>query len=178
MCLVSPETATASALTGVITDPRTLGIPYPRIADPDDPIINRAMFMPPLPLDEALHVDLVKGPNIASLPNFEPLPNEIEVSVLLKVTDNISTDEIMPPGFRVLPFRSNIPRIAEFSFDRLDPTYAARAKHVKDHVVVGGSNYGQDSSREHAAARPEVNAQGSNFRAAVNGGGNFNIEVP
>ena len=155
VCLVSPETATASALTGVITDPRTLGIPYPRIADPDHPIINRAMFMPPLPHEEALHVDLVKGPNIASLPNFEPLPDEIEVPVLLKVANDISTDEIMPPGLRVLPFRSNIPRIAEFSFDRLDPTYATRAKQVPGHVVVGGSNYGQGSSREHAALGPQ-----------------------
>ncbi len=155
VCLVSPETATASALTGVITDPRTLGIPYPRIADPDNPIINREMFMPPLPLEAALQVDLVKGPNIASLPTFEPLPDEIEVPVLLKVADNISTDEIMPPGLRVLPFRSNIPKIAEFSFDRLDPTYATRAKQVKGHVVVGGSNYGQGSSREHAALGPQ-----------------------
>ncbi len=155
VCLVSPETATASALTGVITDPRTLGIPYPRIADPDHPILNREMFMSPLPLEEALQVDLVKGPNIASLPTFEPLPDEIEVPILLKVADNISTDEIMPPGLRVLPFRSNIPKIAEFSFDRLDPTYAARAKHVKGHIVVGGSNYGQGSSREHAALGPQ-----------------------
>ena len=155
VCLVSPETATASALTGVITDPRTLGVPYPRIVDPDNPIINREMFMPPLPPEEALQVTIEKGPNIASLPTFEPLPDEIEVPVLLKVTDDISTDEIMPPGLRVLPFRSNIPRIAEFSFDRLDPTYAARARQVKGHVVVGGSNYGQGSSREHAALGPQ-----------------------
>jgi aconitate hydratase len=113
------------------------------------------MFMPPLPLEEALHVDLVKGPNIASLPNFAPLPDEIEVPVLLKAADDVSTDEIMPPGLRVLPFRSNIPKIAEFSFDRLDPTYAARAKQVTGHVVVGGSNYGQGSSREHAALGPQ-----------------------
>jgi len=154
VCLVSPETATASALTGVITDPRTLGIPYARIADPDNPIINREMFMPPLPLEAALQVALVKGPNIASLPNFAPLPDEIEVPVLLKVADDISTDEIMPPGLRVLPFRSNIPRIAEFSFDMLDPSYALRAKQVPGHIVVGGNNYGQGSSREHAALGP------------------------
>lgn len=154
VCLVSPETATASALTGMITDPRTLGIPYPHIVDPDDPIINREMFVSPLPLAAALQVGLVKGPNIASLPTFEPLPDLIEVPVLLKVADDISTDEIMPPGLRVLPFRSNIPKIAEFSFDRLDPTYAARARQVKGHAVVGGSNYGQGSSREHAALGP------------------------
>jgi aconitate hydratase len=155
VCLVSPETATASALTGVITDPRTLGMPYPHIVDPDHPILNRAMFMAPLPLEDALQVDLVKGPNIASLPTFEPLPDEIEVPVLLKVANDISTDEIMPPGLRVLPFRSNIPKIAEFSFDRLDPTYAERARQVRGHVVVGGSNYGQGSSREHAALGPQ-----------------------
>ncbi len=155
VCLVSPETATASALTGVITDPRTLGIPYPRIADPDDPIINREMFVSPLPLEAALQVALVKGPNIASLPTFEPLPDEIEAPVLLKVADDVSTDDIMPAGARVLPFRSNIPKIAEFSFDMLDPTYAARARQVKGHVVVGGCNYGQGSSREHAALGPQ-----------------------
>ena len=155
VCLVSPETATASALTGVITDPRTLGIPYQRIADPDDPIINREMFVPPLPREMALQVDLVKGPNIASLPTFEPLPDSIEVPVLLKVANDVSTDDIMPAGTRVLPFRSNIPKIAEFSFDMLDPTYAARAKQVRGHVVVGGSNYGQGSSREHAALGPQ-----------------------
>ena len=155
VCLVSPETATASALTGVITDPRTLNIPYPRIADPDHPIINRSMFMKPLPLEEAMKVELVKGPNIASLPNFEPFPDEIQVAVLLKTSNDVSTDEIMPPGLRVLPFRSNIPAIAEFSFDRIDPTYATRSKQVPGHIVVGGSNYGQGSSREHAALGPQ-----------------------
>lgn len=155
VCLVSPETATASALTGVITDPRTLGIPYPRVADPDNPIINRDLFVPPLPRDAALQVTLEKGPNIASLPTFAPLPDSMEVPVLLKVGDDISTDEIMPAGVRVLPFRSNIPRIAEFSFDIIDPTYATRAKQVNGHVVVGGSNYGQGSSREHAALGPQ-----------------------
>jgi len=155
VCLVSPETATASALTGVVTDPRTLGIAYPRIADPDQPVINREMFMPPLPLQAALQVTLVKGPNIASLPDFQPLPDEIEVPVLLKVGNDISTDEIVPPGLRVLPFRSNIPRIAEFSFDRLDPSYASRAKQVPGHIVLGGDSYGQGSSREHAALGPQ-----------------------
>ena len=155
VCLVSPETATASALTGVITDPRALNIPYPRIADPDHPIINRTMFMEPLPLEEAMKVELVKGPNIASLPNFEPFPDEIQVAVLLKTANDVSTDEIMPPGLRVLPFRSNIPAIAEFSFDRIDPTYATRSKQVPGHIVVGGSNYGQGSSREHAALGPQ-----------------------
>ena len=155
VCLVSPETATASALTGVITDPRTLSIPYPRIADPDHPIINRSMFMEPLSPEVALKIELVKGPNIVSLPNFEPFPDEIQVAVLLKMANDVSTDEIMPPGLRVLPFRSNIPAIAEFSFDRIDPTYATRSKQVPGHIVVGGNNYGQGSSREHAALGPQ-----------------------
>ncbi len=155
VCLVSPETATASALTGVITDPRSLGIDYPRIADPDDPIVNRGMFVPPLPRKAGLGVVIEKGPNIASLPTFVPLSDTIEGPVLLKVGDDVSTDEIMPAGARVLPFRSNIPRIAEFSFDIIDPTYAARAKQTRAHVVVGGNNYGQGSSREHAALGPQ-----------------------
>ena len=155
VCLVSPETATASALTGVITDPRSLGTAYPRIADPDDPIVNRGMFLPPLPREEAQRVAIEKGPNIASLPTFTPLSDVIEGPVLLKVGDDVSTDEIMPAGTRVLPFRSNIPRIAEFSFDIIDPTYATRAKQTTSHVVVGGSNYGQGSSREHAALGPQ-----------------------
>jgi aconitate hydratase len=154
VCLVSPETATASALTGVITDPRTLGIPYPRATDPDDPIINREMFVAPLPREAALQVTIEKGPNIGSLPTFEPLPDSIEVPVLLRVADDISTDEIMPAGTRVLPFRSNIPKIAEFSFNVIDPSYTERAKKTSGHVVVGGSNYGQGSSREHAALGP------------------------
>ena len=106
------------------------------------------MFVPPLPREAARRVVIEKGPNIASLPTFAPLSDTIEGPVLLKVGDDVSTDEIMPAGTRVLPFRSNIPRIAEFSFDIIDPTYAARAKQTRAHVVVGGSNYGQGSSRE------------------------------
>jgi len=155
VCLVSPETATASALTGVITDPRTLTIPYPHVSDPDDPIIDRELFVQPLPLATAREVKLVKGPNIASLPDAAPLPDVIEAPVLLKVADDVSTDEIMPAGLRVLPYRSNIPKIAEFAFDVIDPTYAARAKQVHGHIVVGGNNYGQGSSREHAALGPQ-----------------------
>jgi aconitate hydratase len=155
VCLVSPETATASALAGVITDPRSLGIAYPRIADPDDPIVNRGMFVPPLLREAARRVAIEKGPNIVSLPTFAPLSNTIEGPVLLKVGDDVSTDEIMPAGTRVLTFRSNIPRIAEFSFDIIDPTYAPRAKQTGAHMVVGGSNYGQGSSREHAALGPQ-----------------------
>ena len=99
----------------------------------------------------------MKGPNISTLPDFEELPDALELPVLLKVGDNVSTDEIMPAGSRVLPFRSNIPKIAEFAFERIDETYAGRAKEVRDaggHAIIGGSNYGQGSSREHAALAP------------------------
>ncbi len=154
VCLVSPETATASALKGVITDPRTLGIDYPVVVDSVEPIINRETFIQPLPLDEARKVDLAKGPNIASLPVFDALPDSFELPVLLKVGDDVTTDAIMPAGVRVLPFRSNIPKIAEFSFDALDPTYVSRAKLTTGHIIVAGANYGQGSSREHAALGP------------------------
>lgn len=157
VCLVSPETAAASALMGVITDPRDLDMPYPRVADPDRPILNHQMLIPPLPIEEARRVTLKKGPNIASLPVLDGLPDRLELPVLLKVGDNISTDAIMPAGARVLPFRSNIPKIAEFAFDMIDQTYCRRAKALEGtdgHAVVGGDNYGQGSSREHAALAP------------------------
>jgi aconitate hydratase len=159
VCLVSPETATASALTGVITDPRTLGKSYPIVADPQEPILNTELFIAPLPSEKARQVKLEKGPNIASLPEFDELPTELEVPVLLKVGDDISTDEIMPAGARVLPFRSNIPKISQFVFDAVDPTYIQRASELQgegttDHALIAGKNYGQGSSREHAALAP------------------------
>jgi aconitate hydratase len=157
VCLVSPETAAASALAGVITDPRELDMAYPKISDPERPILNTEILIPPLPPQEAREVKLEKGPNIAALPVLEALPNGLELPVVLKAKDDISTDEIMPAGARVLPYRSNIPKISEFAFDMVDRTYHRRAMQVRDsggHAVLGGRNYGQGLSREHAALAP------------------------
>lgn len=152
--LCSPETAVASALRGEITDPRSLDTACPQVADPDDPVVNEDMLQGPLPLEIARQITLAKGPNIASLPEIEGLPDTLELPVLLKVGDNVSTDEIMRAGAEVLPFRSNIPEIANFVYDKVDPEYPARAKSTGDHAIVGGENYGQGSSREHAALAP------------------------
>jgi aconitate hydratase len=157
--LCSPETAAAAALTGVITDPRDLpgllGIDYPELALPDRTHVNTSMLVPPRPEAEARQQELVKGPNIASLPDFDPLPGDLEATVELKVGDNISTDEILPAGARVLPLRSNIPAISEFAFTQLDPGYARRAaERDGPHAVLAGENYGQGSSREHAVIAP------------------------
>lgn len=153
--LCSPETAAAAALTGVITDPRELDMAYPVPELPKKYSVNTAMLVPPLEETEALEVELVKGTNIKSLPEFDPLPDDLELPVLLKTGDNVSTDEIMPAGSRVLPFRSNIPKMAEFVFFQVDSTYPQRAGAATGgHAILGGENYGQGSSREHAVIAP------------------------
>ncbi|WKG04538.1 aconitate hydratase [Mycolicibacterium sp. HK-90] len=158
--LCSPETAAASAITGVITDPRQWaadnGIEYPELDLPAHHSVNTAMLVEPPTPEQARTVDVVKGPNISSLPELSPLPDAIEAPVLLKVGDNISTDEISPAGARALPFRSNIPKLAMFTFTQVDETYPERAQSAPDtgHIIVGGENYGQGSSREHAAIAP------------------------
>ncbi|PIZ05073.1 MAG: aconitate hydratase [Gammaproteobacteria bacterium CG_4_10_14_0_8_um_filter_38_16] len=157
--LCSPETATASALRGVITDPRDMDMPYPKIKLPQVTIRNSECMGQPLPQDQAKTVPLIKGPNIVSLslPTIEKFADKYVLPVLLKLGDDISTDAISPAGAQALPFRSNIPKISEFVFKNTDETYPARAKKIKDtggHIIIAGHNYGQGSSREHAALAP------------------------
>lgn len=152
--LCSPETATASGITGVITDPRDLNIPYPKLKKTSKLKPLTSILLPPAKSGES--VELIKGPNIKPLPVFPPLADRIEAPVLLKVGNDISTDEILPAGTRVLPYRSNIPEISKFTFDQVDNTYYKRAiAHQKTgSYIIGGLNYGQGSSREHAAIAP------------------------
>ncbi|ASS37366.1 aconitate hydratase [Mogibacterium pumilum] len=151
--LVSPETAAASALTGYITDPTTL----PPIEEPQQPDrfrINDDGIIAPLPAADAEAAEVLRGPNIKPFPETSPLDDQIEAAVILKVGDNITTDHIMPAGSKVLPYRSNVPKISEFCFSVVDETFATRAKKAGKGFIIGGSNYGQGSSREHAALAP------------------------
>ena len=149
--LASPEVCAASAIAGCIADPRELGEP-PVVAEPASYLVEDNMIIaPPAP---GTAVEIVRGPNIKPLPQVPPLAESIRGEALLKVGDNITTDHIMPAGAQVLPFRSNIPAISEFVFQRLDPTFASRARAACRGFIIGGSNYGQGSSREHAAIGP------------------------
>jgi aconitate hydratase len=149
--LASPLVCAASALRGVITDPRDLGVP-PRVADPGPLALEDNMIIPP-PADGSA-VEIVRGPNIKPLPRRGPLEEDLQGRVLLKVGDNISTDQIMPAGAKLLPLRSNVPALAEHVFAPIDPSFARRAREAGGGFVVGGQNYGQGSSREHAALCP------------------------
>ena len=151
--LVSPETAAASALTGYITDPTTLP-PIPQIQLPEKFAIDDSSVLPPLDAETAKDAQVLRGPNIKEFPKSKPFTDTLTASVVLKVGDNITTDHIMPAGAKILPYRSNIPHLSQFCFEVCDPQFPARAKAAGDGVIVGGSNYGQGSSREHAALVP------------------------
>jgi len=136
----------------MITDPRDLSISYPKLALLEKNTVNPEMLQPPLPIEEARRVELVKGPNVALLPVLDRYPETLQVPILLVVGDDLSTDEILPAGARVLPYRSNIAKISEFAFEGVDSTYPKRAASEKaGHAILAGKNYGQGSSREHAA---------------------------
>ncbi|HTY20939.1 MAG TPA: aconitase family protein, partial [Geobacteraceae bacterium] len=154
--LCSPETAAAAGLFGVVTDPRELGkmLDWPDVRNPESYLLDDSSIIFPLAPDNAAQVPIVTGPNIVPFPEFDPLPEEMDCEVIIKVGDNISTDTIMPAGNKVLPFRSNIPAISRFVFEQIDPDFPRRTKEKGNGVVIGGENYGQGSSREHAALAP------------------------
>ena len=151
--LVSPEVAVASALTGYITDPRTLG-EYKEVEMPEAFKIDDSAVVMPASEEEAKDLEILRGPNIKPFPTTHPLENKIEAKLTLKVGDNITTDHIMPAGAKILPYRSNIPFLSKFCFAVCDEAFAERALANKSTIIVGGSNYGQGSSREHAALVP------------------------
>lgn len=151
--LVSPEVAAASALKGYLVDPRTCG-EAPVVSLPDAFLINDNLIVQPASVEEMDSVEILRGPNIKPFPSNVPMPEDIEADVILKVGDNITTDHIMPAGAKILPLRSNIPAISEHCFVRCDETFPARCKAAGKGFIIGGENYGQGSSREHAALAP------------------------
>lgn len=151
--LLSPETAAISAITGVLTDPRSLG-EMPQFNLPATFIINDNMIALPASKEEADKVEVLKGPNIKSYPETSPLPESLHITCSLKVGDNITTDHIMPAGSKILPLRSNIPEISKYCFSVVDEKFPERALSLGTSAIIGGSNYGQGSSREHAALAP------------------------
>ncbi len=152
--LVSPETAVATAINGYLTDPRELG-GFPEIKMPEKFYINDNMILSPLSPEEARKVEVIRGPNIRPLPSFEPIQDALSGKVLLKVEDNITTDHIMPAGAKILPLRSNIPEISKHVFEAVDSSFYDKAKQNNGGFIIGGENYGQGSSREHAALAPK-----------------------
>lgn len=151
--LVSPETAAYSAITGVLSDPTELG-KAPNITIPKEFLINDNMIESPASIDDAKSLPIIKGPNIKPFPVAKPPESHIEAQVVLKTEDNITTDHIMPAGSKILPYRSNIPYLSQFCFETCDPAFSQRAKAAGKGIIIGGANYGQGSSREHAALVP------------------------
>jgi len=152
--LVSPETAAMAAIEGIITDPRKFG-KFPQIDMPMKFMVNDNMIIPPIPPEEAKKVEIVRGPNIKPLPEFNPIPKKLEGELLLKVGDDVTTDHIMPAGAKILPLRSNIPEISKFVFSVIDENFHDASLEKGGGFIVGGDNYGQGSSREHAAIAPK-----------------------